>query len=311
MKVLITGITGFVGSHLAESYVASGHEVIGIIRSRTSTKFLTGIMGKIRLIDGDITDSHAMDNVISTEKPHVIHHLAAQSFVPYSWTNPDLTFNTNLTGSLNILESVKKYSRETVVHVASSSEIYGNQEIMPITEANIPKPISPYAISKLAMDHMASQYHASYGLRTVITRTFNHSGPRRGENFVESKIARHFASKVSEIRLGNLYSGRDWSDVRDIVKAYRLAVEKCEYGIAYNVCSGDIKKIKDIIHNMEYYTGHKMTVIQDPAFMRPSDVNYLLGDCTKFQKITGWKSEIPFYKTCADLVDYWASNLDH
>ena len=308
MKVLITGISGFVGSHLAEHYVSEGVEVYGIVRSRASLKLLEGIKDQVKLIEGDITDAHSTDNIITSKCPDVIHHLAAQSFVPYSWANPSLTFTTNINGSLNILESVRSHSPETIVHVASSSEIYGNQTDEAITEDDLPAPVSPYAISKLTMDLLATQYHASYGTKTVITRTFNHGGPRRGENFVESKIAKAFASGQETIKLGNLEAGRDWTDVRDIVKAYALAVQKCNYGEPYNISSGKVKKIGDIINILNFYTNLYPKILKDAAFMRPSDVHYLLGDSSKFRVTTGWKPVIPFKKTIEDLYDYWKSS---
>lgn len=316
IKVLITGISGFVGSHLAEYYLNnSDAQVYGLIRHRSSKELLSHIQDKINFVEGDLNDSHSINEVIQKVQPDYIHHLAAQSYVPSSWVRPFETLQTNFLGSLNILEAVRHYSPNTVVHFSSTSEIYGNQTKLPISEDNTPYPASPYAVSKLAMEYLASQYHKSYEVKSVITRAFNHGGPRRGEVFIESKIAKaiclHKAGKLDKLELGALDNKRDWTDVRDIVKAYFLAVKFCEYGEVYNIASGTTRTIRSLIENMSDYAGvnGSLKIEQSSKFMRPSDISVLLGDSTKFRTTTGWEPTIKWEQTCKDLVDYWGERV--
>lgn len=315
-KVLITGISGFVGSHLAEYYLNNSDlEVYGLIRHRSSKELLKDIIDKITFVEGDINDTHSINEVIQKVQPDYLHHLAAQSYVPSSWVRPGETFQTNSVGSLNILESIRHYSPHTVVHFCSTSEVYGNQTKLPIDELNPTNPASPYAVSKLAMEYLASQYHKSYEIKSVITRAFNHGGPRRGEVFIESKIAKavclHKVGKLDKLELGALDNKRDWTDVRDIVKAYFLSVKYCKHGEVYNISSGVTRTIRSIIDIMSKYLGvnGSFKVEQSSKFMRPSDISVLLGDSTKFRNITGWEPVISWEKTCEDLVDYWKERV--
>ena len=276
---------------------------------------LTNIQDSINFIEGDITDSHSINYVIETLKPDIIHHLAAQSYVPSSWIRPYETLNTNLLGTLNLLESIKHSSQKSIIHVASTSEVYGNQTVFPITEDNVPRPSSPYAVSKLAMEYLASQYHRSYELKTVITRAFNHGGPRRGEIFIESKIAKsvclHKKGKLDKLVIGALDNKRDWTDVRDIVRAYFLSVKYCNHGEVYNIASGTTRTVRSLIESMSnmYGVNGSLRVEQNSQFMRPSDISVLLGDSSKFRNITGWEPAIAWDKTCKDLLEYWDSKV--
>lgn len=305
-KVLITGISGFVGSHLAEAYEADGWEVYGLIRRRSTRENLKHLKSTI-FVEGDINDPHRMDEVIKTIKPKVIHHLAAQSFVPTSWTEPQETLRINLFGSLHIFEAVKKHHPETVIHLASTSEVYGAQEIIPIKETNIPRPLSPYAVSKLAMENLGSQYVASYGLRIVITRSFNHTGPRRHEHFVESSFAKQFAEGKHVLEVGNLDAVRDFTDVRDMVRAYKCAVHLTP-GVPFNICSERGIYIFDIIEILKAISFHQPLIHVNELLKRPSDIPTLIGDCSKFKSETGWSPTIPFEDTLKDLYDYWKSS---
>lgn len=309
-KVLITGITGFVGSHLADMYLQMPeYEVVGIVRRRSNREFIQHFEHSITVVECDLTDSHGIDFVIASHKPDIIHHLAAQSYVPTSWANPEHTLNANLIASLNILEAVRRHVPDCYVHVASSSEIYGNQPEIPIKEEHLPLPASPYAVSKLAMEHLAAQYHRSYGIKAIITRAFNHTGPRRGECFVTSKVAKAFALK-QPVKLGNLDASRDWTDVRDICRAYHMALS-CEFAVPYNVCSNKTVTIRTLIEIMENVAGYAIPVESTQDNMRPSDVHMLLGDNTKFREKTGWEPRYPFEETCRDLFNYWRHKVDN
>jgi len=311
MKVLITGITGFVGSHLAEYLFAEGYDVYGTIRWRSRLDNITQIKDKIKLVETDIRDSYSIEKTIDTVEPDAIFHLAAQSFVHSSFNAPQETLSTNIVGTVNLLEAVRASDCNPVIQIAGSSEEYGfvlpNET--PIKEANPLRPLSPYGVSKVAEDMLAFQYHKSYGLKTIITRAFNHEGPRRGEVFSTSNFAKQVAEiekgKNPVIFVGNLNASRDFTDVRDMVRAYALAVEKCDYGEAYNICSGRAWKISEMLQLLLSMSHKKIEIRQDPARMRPSDVEILLGDYSKFHRKTGWKPEIPFEQTMKDLLDYW------
>ena len=316
-RVLITGITGFVGSHLAELLLSNGEfEVYGIERPRSKNENILHIRNKLKLFEADIRDAASMYRLIKEIEPHYIFHLAAQSFVPHSFTAPQETLVTNVIGTLNVLEAIRHNNVDSAMHLAGSSEEYGlvKEDETPVKESNPTRPQSPYAVSKVAMTKLALQYHRSYGIKTVVTRAFNHTGPRRGEVFVTSNFAKQIAEiekgkKEPIIHVGNLEAKRDFSDVRDIVKAYLLAAEKCDNGEIYNICSGKAWAISEVLDMLIKMSNVKVDVKQDPSRLRPSDVPNLVGDYTKFKEKTGWKPEIPFEITLRDLLDYWRERV--
>jgi GDP-4-dehydro-6-deoxy-D-mannose reductase len=315
-RAFITGITGFVGSHLAEYLQGIGVEVYGGRRWRAPLENIRNIKGKIDLVDFDIRDISSVRSAIAYAKPDYIFHLAAQSYVPQSWIAPSETMYTNIIGTLNVLESVYLLGLDATVHIAGSSEEYGlvQRYETPIKETNQLRPLSPYGISKVACDLMGQQYHASYGMKTVITRAFNHEGPRRGQVFVTSNFARQIAMieqglQEPVIYVGNLEAERDYSDVRDVVRAYWLAVNSCEYGTPYNICSGRAWRIGDMLDCLVYMSITRgIEIREEQSRMRPSDVPLLLGDCSKFNAITGWTNEIPFQRTLLDMLEYWRNS---
>jgi len=312
MKALITGITGFVGSHLAELLLEKDYEVWGIARWRSSTENIDHIKSKLKIIEADLNDPHSFYNVIEKISPEEIYHLAAQSFVPTSWTAPADTIKTNVIGTINLFEAVRKAQIDPKIQVACSSEEYGlvKPEETPIKETNPLRPLSPYGVSKIAQDMLSYQYFQSYGLKVVVTRGFNHTGPRRGEVFVCSNFAKQIAEiekglKEAKIKVGNLEAIRDFTDVRDMVKGYNLALKKGVPGERYNICSGKGYKIKEVMDMLLKMTDKEIKIEEDPERKRPSDVQILLGDNSKFSQQTGWKPEIPFEQTLKDLLEYW------
>ncbi|HUS52027.1 MAG TPA: GDP-mannose 4,6-dehydratase [Candidatus Bathyarchaeia archaeon] len=315
-KVLITGITGFVGSHLSEFLLKSNYQVFGTARPRSKTENIDHLRSKIRLFDADILDSHSVYEVVKTARPDYIFHLAAQSFVPTSWASPANTLETNLIGTVHLFEAVRKLEIKPRIQIACSSEEYGlvKPGEIPVRETNPLRPLSPYAVSKVAMDMLGYQYFQSYRMKIVRTRAFNHTGPRRGESFVCSNFARQIAEiekgkREPVLRVGNLAAKRDFTDVRDIVRGYLLAVQKGKPGEVYNLCSGRAIKIEQVLKMLLDFSKAKVKVEKDPDRMRPSDLPVLEGDYSKFRKETGWKPKIAFEKTLKDLLDYWRERV--
>ncbi len=218
---------------------------------------------------------------------------------------------------LNVFEACRSLGINPIIQIAGSSEEYGLvlENELPIKETNPLRPLSPYAVSKIGQEMLGYQYYKSYGLKIVLTRAFNHEGPRRGEQFVTSTFAKQIAEiekgeKEPIVRVGNLQAQRDYTDVRDVVRAYWLATEKCEFGKPYNICSGKTWKIEKVLEFLlSLSTKKDIKVEQDPARMRPSDVPILRGDCSEFNKATGWEPKIPFEKTMEDLLNYWREKV--
>jgi len=311
-RVLITGISGFVGSHLAEYALNKGAVVYGTIRWRSKMDNIRHIAKDLHLIEGDIRDSYSMQRAISEAEPDYVFSLAAQSFVPASWRSPSETLDTNVQGTLNVLEACSNSNFDPRILVVGSSEEYGMvlPEEIPITETNPLRPLSPYAVSKVATDMLGYQYHQSYGLKIVRTRAFNHSGPRRGEPFMTSNFAKQVAEiekgiKKPIIHVGNLDAYRDFTDVRDIVNAYYLALQKCTFGDVYNICSGEAQKVESVLNILIKRAGIEVEIVQDPERMRPSDVKILKCNSSKFRMKTGWVPKYTFRETMYDLLDYW------
>jgi len=316
MRILITGITGFVGSHLAEYALKMGAEVFGTYRWRSRMDNIEHLLGKIRLVECDLRDATSIRNALREAKPDRIFHLAAQSYVPTSWTAPADTMHINVIGTVNLFEAVRQLEIDCRILNAGSSEEYGLQfeHELPIKETNQLRPLSPYAVSKVAQDLLGWQYHRSYGMFIVRTRAFNHSGPRRPEAFVDSGFAWQIARiemglQEPIIYVGNLDAKRDFTDVRDIVRAYWLALEKCQPGEVYNICSGKARSIREILETLIDMAKIGVEIRFDPTRMRPSDVPVLVGDSTKFREQTGWVPEIPYEQTLLDMLDYWRSKF--
>lgn len=318
MKALITGITGFAGSHLAEFLLKQKNiQVFGIYRWRSRTENIEDIKDKIKFYDCDLRDAASTFNVIKAVKPDMIFHLAAQSFVPMSWTAPNETLTTNITAQVNIFEAIRELGlKDCRIQLACSSEEYGMvmPKETPIKESNPLRPLSPYGVSKVAQDLLGYQYFMSYGLKAIRTRAFNHTGPRRGDVFVTSNFAKQIVEiekgkRAPIIYVGNLDAVRDWTDVRDVARGYHMALLKGKPGDVYNICTGKGITIKEMLDILLSFSKVKITTRQDPARLRPSDVVLLIGDPSKIRKATGWKAEIPFEKTMQDLLDYWRQRI--
>lgn len=316
MKVFITGITGFAGSHLAEFCLNKEAEVYGTIRWRSIRENIEHIEDKLRLIECDLRDSTSVKKALAESKPDFIFHLAAQSFVPTSWHAPAETLFTNILSQVNIFEAVRELGINPRIHLACSSEEYGlvRENEIPIKEDSPLRPLSPYAVSKVTQDMLGYQYFMSYGMDIVRTRAFNHTGPRRGHVFVTSNFSKQIAEiekgkKEPVIYVGNLNAKRDFSDVRDVVRAYWLSLEKGKKGEVYNIASGKAYTIKEMLGLVLSMSKVNVRTERDPSRMRPSDVDLLVGDASKIKKATGWKPEISFEKTLEDLLNYWRERV--
>jgi len=317
VRVLITGVTGFVGSHLADYLVARGDvEVFGTYRWRSRMENVAHLQGQLQLVECDLRDAGAVRRLLARVRPDRVFHLAAQSYVPTSWLAPAETLSGNVLCQLHLFEAARDLGLPARFHVAGSSEEYGlvRPEELPIREDAPLRPLSPYAVSKVAQDYLAYQYWMSHRLHTVRTRGFNHTGPRRGEVFVTSNLARQVAAaekgqQEPVIRVGNLDAVRDFTDVRDMVRAYWLALERGEPGEVYNICSGRGYTVRAVLDILLGLAQTRVEVRQDPDRLRPSDVPALVGDCTRFRAISGWEPTIPFEVTLKDLLDYWRQRL--
>jgi len=321
-KVLITGITGFVGSHLAD-YILENHpdvKVLGLTRWRSPKDNVKHIADKITLLCGDLTDYGSLQSVLLEHEPDVIFHLAAQSYVPYSFKAPIATLNANIIGTANLLEAIKELKfrsgYDPVIHICSSSEVYGQvkKEEVPIKEDNPFRPASPYAVSKVGEDMLAYQYWLSWGIKTIRTRMFTHTGPRRGEVFAASSFAKQIAmieaGLAPAVKVGNLDSVRTFLDVRDAVEAYWLLVTKCTPGEVYNIGGNKTMTIGEMLDKLLKMSKVKNISIEvDPNRLRPSDVTLQIPCTDKFIRETGWKPKIGFDATLRNLLDYWRDSI--
>jgi GDP-4-dehydro-6-deoxy-D-mannose reductase len=289
-RVLVTGVTGFAGSHLVDYMLTRNDcEIFGIQRWRSPLENVTHFLDKITMVECDLRDASSTRDTLERVRPDWIFHLAAQSFVPTSWSAPTESLTTNVLGQLNIFEAVRRIGLQCRIQIACSSEEYGMvySDELPIRETNPLRPLSPYAVSKVAQDMLAYQYWMSWKVDSVRTRGFNHEGPRRGPVFVASDFAKQIADiekglKPPVLHVGNLEARRDFTDVRDMVRGYWRALEKCESGEVYNLCSGKDYSIQSVLDLLLGMTKSKIEVRQDRMRLRPSDVPVLLGDCSKF-----------------------------
>jgi GDP-mannose 4,6-dehydratase len=318
MKILITGITGFVGSHLAE-YILNlneNHEVYGIARWRSPRENLANIYDKVTLLEADLTDLSALIRSLKAVKPDIIFHLAAQSYVLVSFNSPIQTLSSNVIGTANLLEAVRLTGTDPIIHVCSSSEVYGqvSEKDVPIKETCPFNPASPYAVSKVSEDMLALQYWLSYKMRTIRTRMFTHTGIRRGDVFAMSFFAKQAAAAelgLSEpvIYAGNLKSVRTFCDVRDAVRAYWIMVHKCKAGEVYNIGGNRTLTIGEALDILLSFSKKKFEIRVDPRLIRPSDVTLQIPCIDKFRNETGWEPQVPLEKTLQDMLDYWRQEL--
>jgi GDP-4-dehydro-6-deoxy-D-mannose reductase len=317
MRILITGITGFVGSHLTEFALDRNVEVVGALRWRSNTEHIDHLRDRLTLIQSDLRDSSSTRDLVERAAPDYIVHLAAQSFVAASWHTPAETLMTNAISQMNLFEAIRQLGSTARFLVIGSSEEYGlvEPDELPIRETNPLRPLSPYAVSKVTQDLMGFQYFKSYGLDIVRARAFNHSGPRRGADFATSNFAKQIAEIEAGLRkpvveVGDLKPSRDFSDVRDVVRGYWDLLERGTPGEVYNLCSGvdwSIERMLNFLLSRSTVRG--IEVRTDRARLRPSDVPILRGSYEKIERAVGWRPRIPLEQTLGDLLEYWRRRL--
>ena len=314
MRELITGAGGFVGSHLAEHLLrTTEHTVCGCGLSPKPT-----IPAELSLPHRqlDLTDAAATRDYIAEIQPDRIYHLAGQPAVHTSWLAPWDNYESNLLTALNVLHAVWELKLNCRVMVVTSMEVYGEvrQEEMPVTEEYRFRPNSPYSASKAAVDVLAQAYHLSHGLDIVRIRPLNHIGPRQSDQFVATSFARQLARieaglQPPVIQVGNLSAQRDFTDVRDMTRAYALALAHCESGRAYNIASGTVRSVQQLLDTLLELSHINVTVEVDPDRMRAASTPTLTADCSRFSTHTGWHPEIPFKQTLTDLLNYERDRL--
>jgi GDP-4-dehydro-6-deoxy-D-mannose reductase len=314
MRALITGINGFVGGHLAEHLLAATDwQIIGVGREALP---LATIRERIAWNVADLTDSAAVERVVRAVQPEVVFHLAALAHPASSFRDPRGTLFTNIGMQLNLFEAIRAAELDPTVLIVCSGEEYGvvQPDEIPVDEHTPLRPISPYSVSKVAQDMLAYQYHAAHGLRTIRVRPFNHTGPRQEDRYAPTGFAHQIARieaglQEPVVRVGNLQAQRDYTDVRDIVRAYRLAVERGEPGAVYNLGSGRPVAIRTILETLVQLSHIEIEILPDPERMRPADVPIVACDATRFRDQTGWEPCIPLEQTLRDILDDWRGRV--
>lgn len=298
MKALITGAAGFVGRHLTHHLHEEGDSVVGVDHH-----------------DGpDLLDADGWQSLLADQRPDAVYHLAGMSDVGGSWNTPSQTFRVNAEGTLNVLQACVSAGVGRVIAV-SSADVYGRVTMaeLPLTEDTPLRPVTPYAASKIAADYLALQAHLGYGLEVMRVRAFNHLGPGQTNRFVAPALAERIALNELEggelVPVGNLTPRRDFTDVRDVVRAYRLLVLHGEAGEAYNVCSGHDIAISELADRLVAMAERPMRLEGDPSLQRPVDVPVLRGDFTRLHKATGWEPEIDLDQTLTDLLAEWRERV--
>ena len=299
MKALITGICGFVGQYLAKVLISNNIDVYGI------DKAIKNKLDGVTYYQVDILDKEPLKNTLKEINPDYIFHLAGIASVQFSWQNPRFTHQINTGGTKNLLDSILEYCNPRIFF-ASSAEVYGIPKEIPLKESHELKPLNPYAESKLEAEKIIQKSRFNY----IISRSFQHIGPGQNLGFVCPDFAKQIAEiekgkKEPIIYVGNLDAKRDFTDVRDIVQAYFLAMTKGISGEIYNICSGNAYLIKDILNKLLKMSKVKIKVKEDPNKIRPVKIPIQVGDNSKFVKQTGWHPNIPLEKTLKDIMNYW------
>jgi GDP-4-dehydro-6-deoxy-D-mannose reductase len=296
---LITGGRGFVGTWLAEHLRSHGDDVVQIDQ------------------EVEVTDPSAVLAAVSDAAPDAIYHLAAMTHVGQSWDEPLRVLEVNVLGTATVLAAARECGTDPRVLVTSSAEVYGavtDPSQLPLTEQSPTAPLTPYAASKLAAEALCTQAWLGHGQQVVVVRPFNHIGPRQSPNFAVAALAKRIVDAertgAGEIPVGNLSARRDFTDVRDVVRAYRLLVGSGTPGTVYNVCSGRDVPIQEIADRLLAQAGSSVKLVPDPSLLRPVEVPVLRGDPARLHDATGWEPEVPLDRTLADVLAHWRAVPD-
>lgn len=314
MRVLITGAAGFVGRHLAAHLFAEGgHEIWGLTRAR---RVIEGLDSRMRLVVADLREKESVDEAVQRVRPQAVYHLASQASVARSLADPLDTILNNVVGQVNLLEACARHAPEARILVVGSNEEYGltRPDELPISEAKELRPISPYAVSKVTQDLLGHQYFATRGLQVIRVRPFTHTGPGQANLFVTPAFARQLAEmergqREHRMRVGFLDGQRDFTDVRDVVRGYRLLIERGEPGDVYNLGAGVPRSVRSILDGLLELTTVRPVVEIDPSMIRPLEMPVMYADCSRIYAATGWKTEIPFEQTLRDVLDDWRQRV--
>ena len=325
-RALITGITGMVGSHLADYLIEhTDWNIHGMCRWRSPLDNIESLVPRINKADrvflhyADLRDTLSIQDMVTTVKPDYVFHLAAQSYPRTSFESPIDTFNTNIEGTTRLLEALRTTTPEAVIHICASSEVFGrvSKDKLPIGEECSFHPASPYAISKVGTDLIGRYYAEAYNMTVMTTRMFTHTGPRRGDVFAESTFAKQIAMIEQNhiepiVKVGNLDSLRTIADVRDAVRAYYMLLTiNPVAGEYYNIGGTYSTSIRDLLDTLINLSPAKndITIEIDPDRLRPIDADLQVPDTSKFTRHTGWKPEISYEQTMQDLLDYWRKKI--
>lgn len=315
-KYLVTGFSGFVSSHLLDYLLQLGRpaEIIGISRQERHAYSLKNL--QITTYQADLKDAELTNTIVNKVKPDYIIHLASDSSVAYSWTQPVQSFQNNTNIFLNLIESVRLAKLSCRILSIGSSEEYGivDPETLPLTESHILNPISPYAVARVSQELLSRIYAQGYGIDVIITRSFNHIGPGQRENFVVSSFAKQIVEvqegHQKDLEVGNIEIIRDFLDVRDVVKAYFQLLEHGKKGEIYNVCSGQGHTLKWVLEKMMEIAKVKFSYHINKTLIRPSDNPVIVGSNEKISTECGWKPEIPIEKSLTDIIKFWRKEIE-
>lgn len=315
MKVLILGITGFAGSSLYHLLNRIDNiNLYGTFRHSTKNRNIADSFERATLLECDVNEVYSIEKVLSEVRPDIIFHFASYVSVYSSFKNPLLTFQTNILGTANLLEAIKRTIPETKILIPGSAEEYGKvpENKMPIKEDYPLNPINPYGISKKVQEEIGFYYFKTYGLRIYFTRTFHYTGPGQPLGFVCSDFAKQVVDaengRIKSIKVGNLETKRDFTDIRDVVNAYWKIVNDGKPGEVYNVCRGKSIAIREILDKLIKYSWKDISVETDINNLRPSDVPEFIGDNTKLKNI-GWKPEYSIDDSLKSLLDWWRDEV--
>lgn len=312
LRALITGIGGFAGSHLAEHLLDAGEEVFGTLSPHGTTINLAGIDQDCRLLRLDLMDYTSVQRALDEAAPEAIYHLAARASVPAAWSDPAASLQNNVVSQLNVLRALTEAGAAPRILVVASADEYGRvrPQDLPVDEDTPLRPVNPYAVSKVTQDYMGLQYFLSHHLPIVRVRPFNHAGPRQETGFVVSDFASQIAAiergvQAPVLCVGDLSAERDFSDVRDVVRAYALALRRGEPGEVYNIGSSRAVPVSVVLTTLLGMSRVEITVKPDAERMRPSDIPRIVSDCSRLSAATGWTPERSLEETLADTLEYW------